>query len=131
MVVGGTNSDDDFYKIDEKLDKRLRKITDSAREMSIDLRVTENDFSHWFSRYFDMAITPMKIKGESVLGTCEACIDFFINSEKGNLKKLLDRFDSSWDNSLERTWRNKTPIRKLLSKIFTKDNSNHFRNSLE
>jgi hypothetical protein len=128
--IGETESLDDFYKICDKLRDRIRMISDSSREIETDYKVVDDWFSRYYSNFLIIALEPMK-RGNSIIGACEGCIEYFGHNEKHKLQKLLKKFNSNWSNSIETSWRIKKPLRKSFSQIFTKNHSNSFRDGLE
>lgn len=128
-VLGGTNSNDHFYKIADKLQPRLTRIAKLSWDIGTAHRTMDKAFSQMYSGLFETALEPMK-RGNPIVGACESCIEYFNYNEKQKLKKLLDIFNRNWDGVSEIQWRNKKPLRKLLSQMFTKNDTNSFRDSL-
>lgn len=129
-IFGGTISNTHSYKIIDKLQPRFTKITKMAWDIRVARNTMDDAFSQMYSGLFETALEPMK-RGKPIVGVCESCIEYFNPIEKQKLQKLLDKFNKNWDGVSERQWRNKKSFQKLFSQIFTKNNSNSFRDSIQ
>lgn len=106
IVIGGTDSDDHFYEIVDKIQKRLDKITKYPNHITSAYRAVTNWLAPAYHQVFDTAIEPMR-RGESIIGVCDGCVEDFQMSERRKLKKILNEFNGDWDNSEEHNWSEK------------------------
>jgi len=106
IVLGGTDSDEHFFEIVDKIQKRLDKITEYPNHFTAAYETVTKWLAPAYHQVFDTAIEPMR-RGESIIGVCESCIEDFQMSERKKLKKILNEFNSDWNNSEEYNWSEK------------------------
>ena len=116
LVIGGTMSNDDFYKISSEITKQLHFISDACGHLDAGRAAVDEWLSHAYSQQVIMAIEPMK-RGESIIGVCDGCIEYFNLNQKKKLQKILDKFNDDWSNSEEVTW----VAEKEKTSFFSKD----------
>lgn len=106
IIIGGTDSDDHFYEVSDKIQEYLYKITQYPNHLKASYQTVVKWLAPAYSQVFDTAIEPMR-RGESIIGVCESCIEDFEKSERKKLKKTLNEFNNDWNNSEEYNWSEK------------------------
>ena len=118
-VIGGTKSEDHFYKISSYIQTQLREIIDDCRHLQAGRATVDEWLSHAYTQQVEMAIEPMK-RGESIIGVCDGCIEYFSPKQKKTLQKLLNMFNDDWDNSEEVNWTGEEKKSNFFSNIHSK-----------
>lgn len=105
-VIGGIKSDEHFHEITSSIQTQLRMIIDNCRYLEAGRAAVDEFLAQAYTQQVEMAIEPMK-RGESMIGVCDGCIDYFSPNQKKKLQKFLNLFNDNWDNSEEATWTGK------------------------